>query len=268
MPFAKLDDTLEMYYGDDQFTDPWRQTETVLLHHGNAKNTRLWYAWVPLLARQYRVIRLDARGFGRSSLPPEGYDWSLSNFSTDLLRLLDHLGLEKVHLIGETVGGTISLQFAYEHPERLHSLAVCSSPYKFAGVATYLEYYRMVQEGGVASWVRKTADRRVDPKASPEHHQWYIDQMSQTSQRVVLETLAYLANQDLTQVLPQIQTPTLILVAEDSVANNPERTQAMADLMPNAQLLAIPGTTGYVQHSAPEKCVAAWREFVGLLSHG
>ena len=68
--------------------------------------------------------------------------------------------------------------------------------------------------------------------------------------------------------LPQIQTPTLILVAEDSVANNPERTQAMADLMPNAQLLAIPSTTGYVQHSAPEKCVAAWREFVGLLSHG
>ena len=268
MPFAQLDDTLEMYYEDDQFTDPWRQPETVVLHHGNAKNTRLWYAWVPLLARQYRVIRLDARGFGRSSLPPEGYDWSLSNFSTDLLRLLDHLGLEKVHLIGETVGGTISLQFAYEHPERLHSLAVCSSPYKFAGVATYLEYHRLVQEEGVAAWVRKTADRRVDPKASPEHHQWYIDQMSQTSQRVVLETLAYLANQDLTQVLPQIQTPTLILVAEDSVANNPERTQAMADLMPNAQLLAIPGTTGYVQHSAPEKCVAAWREFVGLLSHG
>ena len=68
--------------------------------------------------------------------------------------------------------------------------------------------------------------------------------------------------------LPQIQTPTLILVAEDGVANNRERTQALAALMPNAQLLAIPGTTGYVRHSAPERCVTAWREFVGLLSHG
>jgi len=181
--------------------------------------------------------------------------------------LLDHLELDKVHLIGETVGGTISLQFAYEHPERLHSLAVCSSPYKFTGVATYREYHKLVQEEGVASWVRKTADRRLDPKSEPEHHQWYIDQMSQTSQRVVLETLAYLANQDLTRILPQIQTPALIMVAEDSVANNPERTQGMADLMPNAHLLAIPGTTGYVQHSAPEKCVTAWREFMGLLSH-
>lgn len=267
MPFAKLDNTLEMYYEDDLFADPWRQPETIVLHHGNAKNSRLWYAWVPLLARQYRVIRLDARGFGRSSLPPEGYDWSLSNFSTDLLRLLDHMELDKVHLIGETVGGTISMQFAYEHPERLHTLTTCSSPYKFAGVATYLEYHSLVQEEGVAAWARKTGDRRVDPKTNPEHHQWYIEQMSQTHQRVVLETLAYLASQDLTQILPQIKTPTLVLVAADSGANNPERTREITDLIPNAHLLAIPGTSGYVQHSAPEKCVTAWREFVGLISH-
>ena len=77
MPIVQLDPTLEMYYEDDDYTDPWRTPETVILHHGNAKNTRLWYAWVPLLARQYRVIRLDARGFGRSSIPPEGYDLSL-----------------------------------------------------------------------------------------------------------------------------------------------------------------------------------------------
>lgn len=269
MPWAKLDDSLEMYYEDDDFTDPWRSPETVVLHHGNAKNSRLWYAWVPLLSRQYRVVRLDARGFGRSTVPPEGYDWSLSNFGADLLRLLDYLNLDKVHLIGETVGGTISLQFAYEHPERLQSVTVCTSPYKFAGVATYQEYYELVQAEGVSGWVRKTADRRLDPAAaSLGHREWYVDQMSQTSQRVVLETLSYLATQDLTNILPSIQIPTLILVAQDSEANEPGRTQNMAELIPNARLVAIPGTSGYVQHSAPEMCVAAWREFLGLLSHG
>ena len=267
MPVARLDDTLEMYFEDDDYTDPWRTPETVLLHHGNAKNSALWYAWVPLLARQYRVVRLDARGFGRSTVPPEGYPWSLTNFAGDTLRLMDHLGLDRVHLVGETVGGTIALQFAYEHPERLHSLTVCTSPFKFAGVSTYQEYYRLVQEEGVESWVRKTADRRVDPGSDPAHHQWYIQQMSQTSQRVVLETLAYLATQDLSPILPQIQTPSLILVAENSVANDPTRTEGMARLMPNARLMEIPGTSGYVQHSAPEKCVAAWREFVGRISH-
>lgn len=72
MPTADLPDDLPMYYEDDGFTDPWTDAETVILHYGNAKNTRLWYAWVPLLARDYRVIRVDARGFGRSSIPAPG----------------------------------------------------------------------------------------------------------------------------------------------------------------------------------------------------
>ena len=267
MPTVRLDDTLEMYYQDDDFTDPWREPEAVLLDHGNAKNSDLWFAWVPLLSRRYRVIRPDARGFGRSTVPPEGFHWSLSNFGGDLLHLLDHLELDKVHLVGETVGGTISLQFAYEHPERLHSLTVCTSPFKFTGVPAYQEYYRLVSEEGVPAWARKTADLRLDPADSdPAHSEWYVGQMSQTSQHVVLETLAYLATQDLTGILPKIQTQTLVLTAERSGASHLERAQAMAELLPSSRLLAIPGTSGYVQHSAPEKCVAAWLEFVGALN--
>ncbi|MSQ06897.1 MAG: alpha/beta hydrolase [Dehalococcoidia bacterium] len=267
MPTVKLDPTLEMYYEDDDYTDPWRQPETIVLHHGNAKSSRLWYAWVPLLARQYRVIRLDARGFGRSSVPPEGYPWSLSNFATDLQKLLDHLKLDKVHLIGETVGGTICLQFAHEHPERLHSLAVCTSPYKFAGVGSYVTNRNQVMQEGVEAWARKTAGQRLEPgKSDPAHREWYIQQMGQTSRRVVLETLAYLSSQDLSPILPKIQTPTLVLVAKDSQMNSAERAQGMASLLPNGRLVEIAGATGYVQHSAPEKCVDAWREFIGRVS--
>ncbi|HLF04422.1 MAG TPA: alpha/beta hydrolase [Dehalococcoidia bacterium] len=267
MPTVKLDPTLEMFYEDDDYTDPWRQPETVVLHHGNAKSSQLWYAWVPLLARQYRVIRLDARGFGRSSVPPEGYSWSLSNFATDLLRLLDHLKLDKVHLVGETVGGTISLQFAHEHPDRLHTLAVCTSPYKFTGVSSYVTNRNQVMQEGVEAWARKTAGQRLEPgKSDPAHREWYIQQMGQTSQRVVLETLAYLASQDLSPILPKIQTPTLVLVAKESQMNSADRAQGMAQLLPNARLVEIAGATGYVQHSAPEKCVDAWREFVGRVA--
>ncbi len=268
MPTVKLDESLEMNYEDDDYTDPWRAPEAVVLHHGNAKSSRLWYAWVPLLARQYRVVRLDARGFGRSNVPPEGYGWSLSKFGTDLLRLLDFLGLEKVHLVGETVGGTISLQFAHEHPERLHSLTVCTSPYKFAGVATYLEYYKLVQEEGVESWIRKTADRRLEPGHSdPAHHEWYAQQMINTSAQVVTETLAYLSTQDLTPILPKINTPALVLVGQNSTMNTADRAQSMAQLLAHGRLVEISGGTGYIQHSDPEGCVSAWREFLGTLSH-
>lgn len=266
MPYARIDYSLDMYYEDDDFTDPWRKSETVVLHHGNAKNARLWYAWVPLLARQYRVVRLDARGFGRSTVPPEGYRWSLSRFAADVRGLLNYLELERVHLIGETVGGTISMQFASEYPERLLSVTTCTSPYKFAGIPSYLESYRKVRDEGVEAWVRDTSERRLETGHSDTAHQeWYINQMAQTPARVVMETLDYLSRQDLTDVLRRIQTPALVLASEQNARENPERTAGMAELLLNGRLRVIPGTTGYVQHSAPEDCVRAWREFVGSL---
>src|SRR5919108_4433809 len=70
MPVAHLPGNLQMYYEDDDFTDPWSTAETVILHHGNAKNSRLWYAWVPLLAGEFRGVWGGGRGFCRSSFPP------------------------------------------------------------------------------------------------------------------------------------------------------------------------------------------------------
>jgi pimeloyl-ACP methyl ester carboxylesterase len=263
VPTANLAGELVMHYEDDDFTDPWSPADTVILHHGNAKNGRLWYAWVPLLARNFRVIRVDARGFGRSSVPAPGYPWSLEGFATDLVHLMDRLGIDRAHLIGETIGGTIALQFASQFPERLHTVTTCTSPYKFRGIQTYLDYFEVVKQHGVETWVRQTAHRRLEPGASdPGHQEWYIQQMSQTAQHVVLETLAYLATVDLTPVLPKITTPALVLVGERSSTNTPDRAQGMAALLPRGTLVEVPGTSGYVQHSAPAQCVAIWRDFV------
>ena len=266
MPVAKIDAALELYYQDDDFTDPGRAAETVVMHHGNAKNHHLWYAWVPPLARDYRVVRPDARGFGESTVPPPGYPWSLSGFASDLKAFLDILGLDRVHLVGETVGGTISLQFAYQYPERLKSVTVCTSPYKFAGVSSYLENRDMVQREGVEAWVGRSMHHRLAPGPSdPQHVEWYAGQMSKTAKHVVVETLTYLAGQDLSEILPRIRVPTLILVSEQGHNSDPERAEGMQRLIPRSTLMVLPGTSGYVQHSYPDKCVAAWRQFVASL---
>ena len=183
---VRLDDGAELFYTIDDFTDPWTQPETVVLHHGMAKNHKLWYAWVPILAQHYRVVRFDMRGMGQSSVPAPGYPWSLENFAKDLLSLLDQLDLHRIHLIGETVGGSIAMRFATLHQDRLLSLAVCTSPVTFD--AHHTESADLIDREGVAAWVESTIMRRLDPHlVSPAYIRWYAAQMAATPAHVVSE---------------------------------------------------------------------------------
>src|SRR5215475_14552421 len=112
---------LDMHYRVDDFTDPWRQPQTILMLHGNAESGLAWYAWVPKLARHYRVVRPDMRGFGQSTPMPRDYPWTLD-------RLMEHLGIDRFHLIGAKIGGTIARAFAARRPERLKTLTVIGTP--------------------------------------------------------------------------------------------------------------------------------------------
>ena len=62
-------DGLKLAYYVDDFTDPWRKPDTLLLLHAAMGNSQRWFQWVPRLARQYRVVRLDLRGHGNSAMP-------------------------------------------------------------------------------------------------------------------------------------------------------------------------------------------------------
>ncbi len=81
MPNFRPSADLDMHYRVDDFTDPWRQPPTILMLHGNAESGLAWYAWIPKLARHYRVVRPDMRGFGefdrdgtRLSMDPRSAD--------------------------------------------------------------------------------------------------------------------------------------------------------------------------------------------------
>jgi 3-oxoadipate enol-lactonase len=262
MPLARNGGDLDMYYEVDNFTDPWREPETVVLHHGNAKSSKFWYAWVPILARQYNVVRLDARGYGRSTVPPPGYKWSLAAFAGDLLALLDHLKLDRVHLVGETIGGTISMLFSVEHPERVRSLAVCSSPFRFAD-PYYLDSARKAEADGVLAWARESMKRRLDPSRVPrEFIEWYAAEMGKTPLHVVVDTHDALVGNDLSEVLRRIKVPTLLLSAENRPGYTRGYVQEMEHLIRGSKLAVIPGTFGFVHHSEPEKCAQVVMDFM------
>jgi 3-oxoadipate enol-lactonase len=254
MPFADLPGGVRLHYEDDDFSDPWAPGETVILQHGQAKSARLWYAWVPLLAREYRVIRVDSRGFGQSPLPPPDFGYSMDCVADDVAHLMDHLDIQKAHVIGDTVGGAISLTLAYRHPDRVHTVTCCQSTYKLRGIPYYMGYHDFVKDNGVEAWVR------TQHKSDNPQEEWVVQEMSKTPREAVMRSLCGFSDVDLTDVLPSVQTPALVI---QGAADEPrlERARQLASLLPNGHLAILPGISRATQ-VAPDKSVAAWRDFV------
>lgn len=94
----------------------------VLLIHAGIADLRMWDDQVPALAERYQVVRFDCRGFGRTRSEPVAF----SN-RQDVAALLDHLGVQRVAVVGCSRGGMVGLDFALEHPTRVAALGwVCS----------------------------------------------------------------------------------------------------------------------------------------------
>ncbi|MFB7470133.1 alpha/beta fold hydrolase [Kitasatospora sp. NPDC056184] len=96
----------------------------VVLVHAGIADHRMWDAVAPSLARRHTVIRYDLRGFGESA-PPTGP----FRETDDLRRLLDHLGHERVRLVGASWGGRVAVDFTLTHPDRVHALALLAPPW-------------------------------------------------------------------------------------------------------------------------------------------
>lgn len=263
--YVRLRDGAELFYTIDDFTDPWTQPETVVLHHGMAKNHKLWYAWIPVLAQHYRVVRFDMRGMGQSSVPAPGYPWSLDHFAADLLELMERLELPRVHLIGETVGGSIAMRFATLHQERLRSLTVCTSPVTFDSHHT--DSADLIDREGIAVWVERTITRRLDPQlVLPAYIRWYAAQMAATAPHVVSEFQRRAPGGDLRPLLTQVQTPTLVLAAARLREEVLGDFRGVVELFPNGRLVVFPGVTGFVQHVLPVPCARTWLDFAQSLA--
>lgn len=128
MPTFRPTPDLDMHYEVDDFTDPWGSPQTILMLHGNAESGAAWYGWVPTLARHYHVVRPDMRGFGASTPMPRDFPWTLDVIIDDYTRLMDHLDIDRFHLVGAKIGGTIARAFAARQPERVTTLTVVGTP--------------------------------------------------------------------------------------------------------------------------------------------
>jgi pimeloyl-ACP methyl ester carboxylesterase len=101
------------------------QADTIVLVHGMAGSSRTWRDVMPALARTHRVLALDLPGHGRSDRA-DG-DYSLGSLASTIRDLMAQLGIDRATVVGQSLGGGVALQFAYQYPERCDRLVLVSS---------------------------------------------------------------------------------------------------------------------------------------------
>src|SRR5436305_2226615 len=171
-------DGLSLAYYTDDFTDPWKRAPTLVLLHAAMGGARRYFAWVPYLARDWRVVRLDLRGHGRSQVPPPEQPLTLDRLVLDVAELLDHLGVGEAHIIGNSAGGYLGQQLAMIRPERVRSLSLFGSTpgLKNSQAPSWIP---QIQAKGLRAFLGETIRYRLPADADPGLVDWFPDEAAQ-----------------------------------------------------------------------------------------
>lgn len=270
MPQYRPSPDLDMHYRIDNFTDPWLEPQTILMLHGNAESGLAWYAWVPKLARRYRVVRPDMRGFGESTPMQADYAWTLDALADDFCRLMDHLHIPRFHLIGAKIGGTIARAFAARRPERLMTLTVVGTPppLRVGAAERVPELIRDFQTRGVEYWARKDMAERLGSAFPPEGVAWWTKFMGRTAASTQIGFMGTIACADIRDDMPKIACPTLVITTEQSGLGSVEETRAWQQQIPDSELLVLPGNSYHVAATHADKAADATLDFIARRGGG
>jgi pimeloyl-ACP methyl ester carboxylesterase len=245
VPFAKIDSAgpLDVYFEQEGKGDP------VVLIGGFTSTLELWWAQRPALAREFRVILPDNRGSGRTRIPHDDGVRGLERFAGDVRGLLDALSLERVHLVGASMGGMIAQQFAIESPERLRSLAIlCSRCGGTASIPAAPEIAEKMLRGASSEASEPEARRGLEALFHPQTFREApeVIERALANRRAHPHTPVELARRnqaiavwDVSDVLRHVDVPTLVMTGDADLLVPAENSTLIAERIPGAELVSV-----------------------------
>lgn len=123
MPYATTDDGVKLYYEETGSGTP------IIFVHEFAADHRSWETQMRHFGQRYRAITYGARGYPPSDVPEDVSMYSQNRATDDIAAVLDHLKIEKAHVVGLSMGGFATLHFGFRHPHRALSLTVAGCGY-------------------------------------------------------------------------------------------------------------------------------------------
>ena len=255
-------DQYNLHFEVINLTPPWIEApETILFHHGVGANWRCWLGWAAQLQDRYRLLAFDMPGHGQSH--PGDPNITIADLVVSLIALADAMDCEKFHLVGESIGGTVALQAALDHPDRLSSLTISNGSHIGGSIENVQNWDAVINGQGMDAWSdQMMAGRFFDDILQPVVWDWYRNQQASADSGTVLALLRTLVGTDLSNRLAEISAPVL-LMHPDSSPFVP--VPVMADLyerIPNARLKIIPGAKHGLPFSHADECSRTLRQFL------
>jgi 3-oxoadipate enol-lactonase len=255
---------MPIHYEITDVTAPWRGVpETILFHHGVGITSDIWLEWLAPLADRYRLVRMDCRGFGRSSVPEPGFTWSMELLAADALAVARASGAERFHYVGESLGGTLGLWLAIHHPASVRSLALCSTAHRGGSIQRVHEWRDYIAAHGMAGWSRMMMDLRMAPGVPAAMRDWFDREQAKCSADAILDLADVLVATDLTERLGEITVPTLVLHPDASPFIPLPMALELHARIPRSEIRIFPGARHALAHTHGAECAVAVREFLG-----
>jgi pimeloyl-ACP methyl ester carboxylesterase len=229
------------FYREDWLGEPWRRPEPVVLIHGNDESSIEWYAWVPRMAQEYRLIRPDLPGLGHSAVP-RGFEYSLANLATFVTQVMDKAGIESAHIIGAKTGGAVAMRLAADHPKRTRTLVVVGGPASPLAIA---DPSPIPQRD------------RLGSNVSKEMIAYWNTLFSHPEREGVKGLSRSLSDFDLAKegVLQRITAPALVITADRSKMHSVEKARAYQVQIPNSRLVVIRSDAYHIAAANADECV-------------
>ena len=289
--FESQRQTLKMAYLDVKPDKP--NGRTVLLLHGKNFNAAYWEGTIrELVGRGYRVVAPDQIGFGKSS-KPAAYQFSFHALADNTRALLDSIGVDKVAVVGHSMGGMLAVRFSLLYPERVTRLALVDP----IGLEDYgaVVPYRPI-DALFANELKATAESIRDyQRQNYFHGEWKPEYEALVAAPIGWRqhadypkvawdsalTTDMVMTQPVVQDFPRLKLPVLLIIGEKdrsapgrawaseavaaSLGNYPVLGRRAAKAIPGARLVELPG----VGHLPQVEALPAYRDaLVGFLGDG
>lgn len=233
----------------DLFYEVHGSGEPVIFVHGLGADRLAWMFQVKHLRDGFQVIVFDNRDAGRSSRSQKVYD--ISQLANDTIALIDALEIERCHLVGASMGGSIAQQVALRASERLASLSLLCTfhsvdPAMRAATRAWAEIYRAVpREKFIRAWFPMIYSRKFQtehPEMVEKLMQFTIDNPDAADADAIDRQTGAVLSHNSTERLKEIETPTLVMCGRVDNLTPPVVAREIAAAIPTAKLTTYPDT--------------------------